>query len=190
MDIILNVMGIDGKTHEIFVRKRPGVDKFLQRVAQIYELVIFTASMSKYAKPLISKLVKNLNLPGHGIYTLFRDHCLLINNGFVKPLHQLGRPMKDIIILDNSPHAYLFTPEVALPIVSWYEDPADMELQRMMPFLEFMATVEDVRPYLQMVTSYGRVDYKAMRNLIMKERVANYKEASDYLVFKDERASR
>ena len=44
--------------------------------------------------------------------------------------------MKDVIIVDNSPAAYMFQPENALPIPSWYEDPRDRELSKMIPILE------------------------------------------------------
>jgi TFIIF-interacting CTD phosphatase-like protein len=58
-------------------------------------------------------------------YKLFREHCTFYNNAFVKDLTQLGRSMKDVIIVDNSPVAYLFQPENAMPAVSWYDDPND-----------------------------------------------------------------
>ena len=41
-------------------------------------------------------------------YKLFREHCTFYNNAFVKDLTRLGRSMKDVIIVDNSPVAYLF----------------------------------------------------------------------------------
>jgi TFIIF-interacting CTD phosphatase-like protein len=44
--------------------------------------------------------------------------------------------MKDIIIVDNSPIAYAFHPENALPISSWYDDPRDKELLKLAPILE------------------------------------------------------
>ncbi len=45
---------IEGNTCNIFVQKRPGVDLFLKTMSQYYELVIFTASLSKYADPLMN----------------------------------------------------------------------------------------------------------------------------------------
>jgi len=36
--------------------------------------------------------------------------------------------MKDLLILDNSPNSYLFQPENALPILSWYDDMNDRML--------------------------------------------------------------
>ena len=35
-----------------------------------------------------------------------------------------------------------------IPIVSWYDDPADTELRRLLPFLERLAGAPDVRPLI------------------------------------------
>lgn len=42
---------IDNQTHNVYVIKRPGVDTFLKRMGEIYEVVIFTASLSKVKDP-------------------------------------------------------------------------------------------------------------------------------------------
>ena len=83
---------------------RPGVDQFLKKMHKHYELVIFTASLSKYADPLVDILD-----PGRLCsYKLFREHCTYVNSAFVKDLTRLGRNMQDVIILDNSPVAFMF----------------------------------------------------------------------------------
>ena len=38
---------IEGRTQEIYVMKRPGAEYFIQQMAQYYEVVIYTASLSK-----------------------------------------------------------------------------------------------------------------------------------------------
>jgi RNA polymerase II subunit A small phosphatase-like protein len=38
---------IESQTHNVYVIKRPGVDHFLTEMGKIYEVVIFTASLSK-----------------------------------------------------------------------------------------------------------------------------------------------
>lgn len=68
-----------------------------------YELTIFTASLSKYAEPLVDILDPEKLCS----YRLFREHCTYMNNAFVKDLSRLGREMTDVIIVDNSPIAYL-----------------------------------------------------------------------------------
>jgi RNA polymerase II subunit A small phosphatase-like protein len=72
-------------------------------------------------------------------YKLFREHCTFYNNAFVKDLTRLGRQMHDVIIVDNSPIAYLFQPENALPIISWYDNMDDKELPRLSLILERLA---------------------------------------------------
>lgn len=38
---------IEGTYHNVYVIKRPGVDQFMKRVGELYEVVVFTASVSK-----------------------------------------------------------------------------------------------------------------------------------------------
>jgi RNA polymerase II subunit A small phosphatase-like protein len=38
---------IEQQYHNVYVIKRPGVDAFLQRMGEIYEVIVFTASLSK-----------------------------------------------------------------------------------------------------------------------------------------------
>ena len=47
---------IEGVVHNVFVIKRPGVDEFLRVVGEHYEVLIYTASLSKYADPLLDEL--------------------------------------------------------------------------------------------------------------------------------------
>jgi RNA polymerase II subunit A small phosphatase-like protein len=53
--------------------------------------------------------------------------------------------MNEVIIVDNSPNAYFFHPENAVPILSWYDDSDDRCLFEMIPLLEALAQVDDVR---------------------------------------------
>lgn len=53
--------------------------------------------------------------------------------------------MSDLLIVDNSPNAYHFHPENAVPILSWYDDPDDRCLFEMIPLLEALSQVDDVR---------------------------------------------
>ncbi len=102
---------------------------------------MFTASLSKYALPLYNKLDKSQITAT----LLYREHCSYYNGLFVKDMAKLGRPLNDVIIIDNSPTSYLFQPENALPCTSWYDDPADRELNELVPILEKLAIVKDVR---------------------------------------------
>jgi RNA polymerase II subunit A small phosphatase-like protein len=50
-DIILPVE-IEGQICQIYILVRPGVSSFLKRMSKHFEMVVFTASLSKYAEPL------------------------------------------------------------------------------------------------------------------------------------------
>ena len=110
-------------------------------------MVVFTASLSKYAEPLVAQLDPD----GFCSYKLFREHCTFYNNAFVKDLTRLGRPMTDVIIVDNSPIAFMFQPENAIPCISWYDDMSDTELDRIATLLERLAYEEDVRKIIRKI---------------------------------------
>lgn len=133
---------IDNQLHNVYVIKRPGVDEFLKRVGQIYEVVVFTASVSRYGDPLLDAL--DIHKSVH--HRLFRDSCYNYQGNYIKNLSQIGRPLNKIIILDNSPASYIFHPQHAIPISSWFSDAHDNELLDILPFLEDLATdkVDDV----------------------------------------------
>ncbi|KAK2068246.1 hypothetical protein P8C59_002898 [Phyllachora maydis] len=103
---------IEGNFHNVYVIKRPGVDQFMKRVGELYEVVVFTASVSKYGDPLLDQL--DIHKVVH--HRLFRESCYNHQGNYVKDLSQVGRDLKDTIIIDNSPSSYLFHPQHAVPI--------------------------------------------------------------------------
>jgi RNA polymerase II subunit A small phosphatase-like protein len=73
-------------------------------MSQFYEIVMFTASLSKYAEPLYNKLdTKRVSST-----LLYREHCTFYNGLFVKDMSKLGRNLADVIIIDNSPTSFMF----------------------------------------------------------------------------------
>ena len=79
---------------------------------------------------------------------------------------QLGRRLQDIIIIDNSPSAYLFQPENALPILSWYDEKDDQFLYDYIPLLEELSDVDDVRPFLMASVKENVLDIDKAMSLL------------------------
>ncbi|KAI6810764.1 NIF-domain-containing protein [Hortaea werneckii] len=131
---------IEGQYHNVYVIKRPGVDAFMKRVGELYEVVVFTASVSKYGDPLLDQLDIH-NVVHH---RLFRESCYNHQGNYVKDLSMVGRDLQETIIIDNSPTSYIFHPQHAVPISSWFSDAHDNELCDLIPVLEDLAT-KDVR---------------------------------------------
>ncbi|KAJ9465146.1 putative phosphatase PSR2 [Diplonema papillatum] len=140
-DIVLPI-DIDGQMYHVYVKKRPFVDEFLRFLEPLFEVVVFTASLSKYADPLLDRLDPGKAIMGP--HRLFREHCSHTNGAYVKDLSLLGRPLHKICIIDNSPVAYLFQSHNALPCTSWFEDKSDTELRDFVPMLRDMARSDSV----------------------------------------------
>lgn len=143
-------------TPQVYVLKRPHVDEFLQRMGELFECVLFTASLAKVSPP------PSAGLPGHlcflsasdtqplgrGLWVplgafpapddpppapqyadpvadlldkwgafrarLFRESCVFHRGNYVKDLSRLGRDLRRVLILDNSPASYVFHPDNAV----------------------------------------------------------------------------
>ena len=137
---------MDDREYRIFVKVRPGTVTFLKEMAKHYEIVIFTASLSKYANPLMDLLDPETLCTAR----LFREHCRFIEDEkcYTKDMTLIGRKMEDIILIDNNAVSYKLQPENALPIISWYEDLSDTQLPDLTPLLVKLSKVHDVRDVL------------------------------------------
>ena len=173
-DIVFN-MQFDGKQHTIHVLKRPYVDEFLDKMSKLYEIVIFTALISDYANPLLNKLDPRRRI----CHRLFREHCTSSGNLFIKDLRKVGRDLKDTIIIDNNPISYLYNKDNGIPIITWHSSQSDNELIKMIPLLEFLSKVDDVRIVIQKVVNGNYINYTEVNKLIKKNCLNNIKINND-----------
>ncbi|ODV96725.1 hypothetical protein PACTADRAFT_39437 [Pachysolen tannophilus NRRL Y-2460] len=132
---------VEGQVHNVYVIKRPGVDEFLKKVGEWYEVVVFTASVSRYGDPLLDILDRSRSIH----HRLFRESCYNYQGNYIKNLSQIGRDLKNLIIIDNSPASYIFHPQHAIPISSWFSDTHDGELLDILPLLHDLSCIDDVR---------------------------------------------
>ena len=153
---------------KVFTLIRPGALQFLEKMSNLYEIVIFTASLNQYANPLLDIIDKN----NFCNFRLFREHCCpFMNNNmpsFTKDLKKLGREMNNVIILDNNPNSYMLNPDNGVPIKTWLNDLNDIELYKITPYLEFLANdkIEDVREILKKVKIGRMMNYKIFDQVI------------------------
>mmetsp|Transcript_10545 Transcript_10545/g.14229 ORF Transcript_10545/g.14229 Transcript_10545/m.14229 type:complete len:141 (+) Transcript_10545:157-579(+) len=123
-------------------------------MAQHYELVIYTASLNKYADPLLDLLDPNRVIRTR----LFRESCVYYEGNYVKDLSLLDRDLSQAIIVDNSPSSYIFHPENAIDCSSFIDDPTDRELDQIGAFLAGVKDVEDVRDVCSLWRQYPNID--------------------------------
>ena len=157
--------GTLGPQHPIlyYVHKRPHCDDFLRKVCRWYKLVVFTASVQEYADPVIDWLEQERKFFASRYY---RQHCTFRNGAYIKDLSSLEPDLSKIMILDNSPLSYVFhegwsptftvgfnltrRADNAIPIEGWINDPTDSDLLHLVPVLEALQYVPDVRALLSL----------------------------------------
>ena len=163
-DIILNIK-LERKNHIIHVLKRPNLDYFLKKISELFNVIIFTASIKEYAEPLIDKLD-----PDKKFGRLFRQNCLNKNGLYIKDLKQIGNNYKDMIIIDNNPISFSLNRDNGLPIITWYENSDDNELIKLIPLLEYLSKVDDVRPIINQIMNIekNKIDFSIVKKLLLK----------------------
>jgi len=159
------VASVLGPQHPIlyYVHKRPHCDEFLRKVSKWYKLVVFTASVQEYADPVVDWLEQERK---YFVGRYYRQHCTFRNGAYIKDLSSIEPDLSKVMILDNSPVSYFFheggtapeedeKPEAdlkfldnAIPIEGWINDPTDNDLLHLIPMLEALQYVTDVRALL------------------------------------------
>ncbi|KNC54173.1 serine/threonine-protein phosphatase dullard-A [Thecamonas trahens ATCC 50062] len=140
---------IDSFPCVFYVFKRPHVDAFLRQVAAWYDVVVFTASLHQYANPVLDALDPDSELIAQ---RYFRESCTLLPTGFAKDV-SITRSDGDLakaVLVDNSPSAFMINRHNAIPIETWQSNVNDEALLDLLPFLNILRFVDDVRSILSL----------------------------------------
>ena len=129
---------------------RPHLDEFLERMSKIYELVIYTAAEKEYAVAAIDKIDPKRYIS----YILHREHCILPRTGVGKDLSLIGRDLKNVVFIDNLEENFRRQRDNGLKIGDFYFDKTDDELKEFIPFLEYVAELDDIRPIRKVYHNY------------------------------------
>ncbi|CAH2058656.1 unnamed protein product [Thlaspi arvense] len=132
------------KINHVTVFERPGLHEFLDQLSQFANLVLFTAGLEDYARPLVDRIdtkhVLNDRLyRPRTVSTQYRDH--------VKDLLCASKNMSRTVIVDNNPYSFLLQPLNGIPCVPFSaEQPNDTQLlDIILPLLKQLSEEEDVR---------------------------------------------
>lgn len=135
-------------------KKRPGVDQFLQTVANSdYEVVIFTSENVFMIWPVLDKLDPENKLIS---YRLFRDSTHFIDGVHVKNLEGLNRDLSKVIVVDWNKMTTKFQPDNALILKKWKgadDDTALLDLANLLQTIA-MSNVADVREVLRYYSQF------------------------------------
>jgi Dullard-like phosphatase family protein len=132
-----------GERAKAGINIRPYARDVLKAANEDYEVIVFTASHKCYADEVLDYLDPTGSLIHHRLY---RENCLLIDSVYIKDLRVLGnRRLQDIVIVDNAAYSFAYQLDNGIPIISWYADPTDSELNSLAQYLKVLAVVDDIR---------------------------------------------
>ncbi|KAM7012037.1 CTD small phosphatase-like protein 2-A [Tautogolabrus adspersus] len=132
--------------YKVYMILRPHVKEFLQSMAKIYELFVYTCAKKEYAEKTLNILDPQRKLFRHRLY---QEDCACVLGHYIKDLNVLGRDLAKTVVLDNAPHTYPYHVMNTIPIKSWSGESEDRELQKLIPSMEKLSAAEDFREVLK-----------------------------------------
>ncbi|KAF4353395.1 hypothetical protein F8388_016338 [Cannabis sativa] len=164
------------KVNYVTVFERPGLHEFLKQLGTFADLVLFTAGLEGYARPLVDRIDEE-NLFCRRLYRpsttstrpqlmTFSSNCGIITENIqvgharisdwleyrehVKDLTGLAKDMCRIVIVDNNPFSFLLQPVNGIPCIPFTAgQPHDTQLlDVLLPLLKELSEQKDVRPAL------------------------------------------
>eukprot|EP00163_Fabomonas_tropica_P000660 TRINITY_DN1042_c0_g1_i1.p1 TRINITY_DN1042_c0_g1~~TRINITY_DN1042_c0_g1_i1.p1 ORF type:complete len:240 (+),score=64.71 TRINITY_DN1042_c0_g1_i1:224-943(+) len=116
---------------------RPGLYQFLSRMVKSYEVVIFSSSDQRTVEDVVFQLDPNGEFISHRIYRsgMVKDPE---TGKMVKDLSRINRDLSRVVIVDDNPDHFEKQPNNGITISTWTDDPDDVELIKLIPFLEYL----------------------------------------------------
>ncbi|KAG5533515.1 hypothetical protein RHGRI_027633 [Rhododendron griersonianum] len=135
------------KINYVTVFERPGLRDFLEQLSGFADLVLFTAGLEGYARPLVDRIdvenrfYRRLYRPSTSS-TEYREH--------VKDLSCLSKDLCRTVIVDNNPFSFLLQPMNGIPCIPFSagQPHDDQLLEVLLPLLKHLSQQNDVRPVL------------------------------------------
>ena len=137
------------------LKRRPGLNQFLMKLSQLYEIILFSDDEYMFMAQTIPKLDSRQQF----FMGFFGRQCMVWHKGhYVKDLKYLNRDLRHIIVIDKTKDNVVKQPYNAIIIPEFHGEKEDNELLKLLPLLEstFLNKVDlaspevkDVRKILQ-----------------------------------------
>ena len=143
---LINIKYADSQGQILIPNLRPGIFSFLNSVKPLYELVAFSSETREFSDVILNEIEKNKKFFD---FKLYKDHCTLYKNRFVKDITKLGRDIRKIIIVDDDENNFVLNKENGIKIKPFLgeennNDTSLFELKKILILFERMG-LDDVR---------------------------------------------
>ena len=131
---------------------RPFVQPFLEQVDAWFDLAVWTSSGAGYAAEVVPRVFEGLTPRLKFVWSAerctrrFDEHTTEYCNA--KPLRKLKRQgyrLGSVLVVDDSPEKHRLNYGNLIRVTPFLGDPADTELRDLLPFLDRIRSVADVR---------------------------------------------
>ncbi|KAI8552180.1 hypothetical protein RHMOL_Rhmol06G0245800 [Rhododendron molle] len=158
--------------------KRPGVDAFLEHLAQFYEIVVYSDQLNVY----VDSILERLDAKGSIRHRLSRTETNYRDGKHYRDFSKLNRDPSRILYVSGHALESSLQPENSVPVKPWKLEADDTALVDLIPFLEYVARhpPADIRPVLasyqgrDIATEFierSKVHQRAYRNFLVHIRL-------------------
>ena len=153
---------------------RPNFEKSILKIKEKYHVIMFTASLQKYADAVMDEIDPTGSLFE---YRLYRNNCtqIKVDNQiyYIKDLRVLKNiSLDDIVIIDNSVLSFAFHLDNGIPILPYYRGDDEIEMKSLVKLLDNLADVPQIKTKLRSLMKL----YKFRENLRKKENLEQIEE--------------
>lgn len=136
------------------VNLRPYLFEFLDFCNEHFEMIIFTASCSDYANPIIDHIEKDKS---YFKYRFYREHCLNYGNLFLKDLSIFDKPLSKTVIVDNNILSFSHYLANGVLVSSFTNESDDMDLCSLVEYFKTILNANDVRTELECTFGFNKL---------------------------------
>lgn len=139
--------------------ERPYMHLFLNWAFKTFDVGVWSSATQDYVDDFVDQIIRS-NAHGEPVFSYARDRCIMTpiidpwarqdssQFEYVKDLKKVkkyGYPLEKTIAVDDTPGKYQRQYGNLVTIPAFYGDPEDDYLLRLMPYLEYLKNVPNVR---------------------------------------------
>ncbi|XP_070617231.1 CTD small phosphatase-like protein 2-B isoform X3 [Erythrolamprus reginae] len=133
-------------SYQVSIKLRPHLPEFLEAVAKIYEIFVFSTAKQDYADQMLKVFGPHRKLIRHRFY---QEDCLCSNGSYVKDLSVIERDLDRTVAVATSLQAFPYQMSNVIVVPKWQGDRQDKELLRLIPALQTISRAVDIRTEIE-----------------------------------------
>ena len=144
-------VGHDFRVLDYYVRKRPHLDEFLERIFDWFEVAVWTSAGGIYAAEVVSLLFsesQKLRFVWDGRRCTSRrdpETDFFYNIKDLKKVKRSGFNLERVVMIDDTPRKLSRNYGNHLRLAAFEGDAGDRELQAVLPYLEWLSKQKNIR---------------------------------------------